>query len=301
MILLGVAFAGNISGTAVMTAAIGNILTVELLNRYAGIQVTYFQWMLYTFPLWLILILCLWILLLRMFPLTEEEKSFPQLKEQMDLKIKELGKMDINEKKCLLILTSIVGLWMTEPLHGLHPSTPALIGVVIMTLPFIGCASWENVVKVDFNTVILLSVTLSMGYVLIDSGAAPIIGKYLSTDWILSLVQNPILAVAFIVILTQLFHKVISNVSTAVVTMIPIVLSIASSANIDPLFIGITTGLTSLYGFLLVVETMPNLLVHGTEMISQRDFYKPGIYMTLITMIATILLALTWWRVIGLV
>ena len=46
MIMLGVAYGGNISGTAVMTAAIGNILTVELFNRFAGINITYFQWFL---------------------------------------------------------------------------------------------------------------------------------------------------------------------------------------------------------------------------------------------------------------
>src|SRR5699024_3149395 len=52
LLLLTVAFGGNISGTAIMTAAIGNILTVELLYKYASIKITYFEWFLYTFPLW---------------------------------------------------------------------------------------------------------------------------------------------------------------------------------------------------------------------------------------------------------
>src|SRR5699024_2119794 len=52
MIMLSVAFGGNISGTAIMTAAVGNILTVELLYRFTAIKITYFQWFLYTFPLW---------------------------------------------------------------------------------------------------------------------------------------------------------------------------------------------------------------------------------------------------------
>ena len=55
--------------------------------------------------------------------------------------------------------------------HGMHPSIPALMGAVLMTLPGIGFASWESVVKINYNTVLLLSVTLSMGYTLIDSGA----------------------------------------------------------------------------------------------------------------------------------
>jgi sodium-dependent dicarboxylate transporter 2/3/5 len=300
MLLLGVAFAGNISGTAVMTAAIGNILTVELLNHYAGIKITYFEWMLYTLPIWLILIPAMWILLLKMFPLPKEQQTFSTIEKEMETKIKELGPMDAKEIHCLLILTFIVGLWLTEPLHGMHPSTPALIGAAVMTFPKIGCASWEKVVKINYDTVILLSVTLSMGYVLIDSGAADIVGDYLSVGWILSFVQNPFAAVIFVVVLTQLVHKMISNVATAVVTLIPIMLSIASSADVDPLLLGFTAGLTSLYGFLLVVETMPNLLVHSTQLITQKEFFKPGVYATLITMATTIIVAMTWWKWIGL-
>src|SRR5699024_1817603 len=174
MVLLGVAFGGTISGTAVMTAAIGNILTVELLARYANIKITYFQWFYYTFPLWLILIPAIWMLLLKMFPLPKEHQKFPMIEKEMESRLKQLGSFNSREIRCLLILIFTVGLWITEPLHGLHPSIPALIGVVFMTLPGIGCASWEKVVKINYNTVLLISITLSMGYTLIDTGAANI-------------------------------------------------------------------------------------------------------------------------------
>ncbi len=301
LIMLSVAFGGNISGTAIMTAAIGNVLTVELLERYAGIKITYFQWFYYTFPIWLLLIPSIWILLLKMFPLPKEQQSFPKIQTEMEVKLEELGPVNYREIRCLLILLCTVGLWVSEPLHGLHPSIPALIGVVLMTLPGIGCAKWENIVKINYNTILLLSVTLSMGYAFVDSGAADTISQYLSVDLFLAIVQNPLVAVIFIVALTQVFHKLISNVSTAVVTLIPIIISLANNAEVNPLAMGFTAGLTSLYGFMLVVETMPNLLVHSTRLISQKDFLKPGFYATLITMAVTILVAMTWWRWIGLV
>lgn len=300
MIMLGVAYGGNISGTAVMTAAIGNILTVELLNRFAGINITFFQWFLYTFPLWLILIPSIWLLLLKTFPLPKEEQSFPKIKQEMEMKLKELGPVNFREFRCLVILLFIVGLWLTEPFHGMHPSIPALIGVVLMTLPGIGFASWDVIIKINYNTILLISVTLSMGYTLIDSGAATTISDYLSTDWFLAAVQNPLHAVILVVIVAQLFHKMISNVATAVVTLVPIILSVAATANVDPLLLGFTAGLTSLYGFIFVVETMPNVLAHSTGMIKQKDFLKPGFYATIITIVATILVASTWWKMIGL-
>jgi solute carrier family 13 (sodium-dependent dicarboxylate transporter), member 2/3/5 len=300
MIMLSVAFGGNISGTAIMTAAISNILTVELLYQFTNIKITYVQWFLYTFPLWLILIPAIWLLLIKVFPLPKKEQYFPMVRSEMEKKIVELGPVSKRELRCFFILLFIVALWLTEPFHGLHPSIPALLGVVLMTLPGIGCASWETVVKINYNTILLLSVTLSMGYTLVDSGAASIISEYLSVSWFLSLMQNPLMAVIIIIILAQLFHKMISNSATAVVTLIPIIISLASNANINPLVIGFTAGLTCLYGFILVVETMPNLLTHSSGIITQKDFLKPGLYATFITIIATIFIASTWWKIIGL-
>ncbi|TWT06754.1 DASS family sodium-coupled anion symporter [Planococcus sp. CPCC 101016] len=301
MIMLGVAFGGIISGTSVMTAAIGNILTVELLNRFAGINITYFQWFYYTFPIWLILIPAIWLMLLKVFPLSEDQQYFPAIKDEMTEKLKELGPVNAREIRCLAILLAIVIFWLTEPLHGLHPSVPALAGVVLMTLPIIGVASWEPVVRINYNTVLLISVTLSMGYTFVDSGAATTISQYLSVGWFMQLIQNPFSAVVIVIVLAQIFHKMISNVATAVVVLVPIVISVAQNAGIDPLAIAFTTGLTCLFGFVLIVESMPNLIAHSTGMISQKDFLKPGLYATVLSMATTILVAATWWNWIGLI
>ncbi|RNF40249.1 SLC13 family permease [Planococcus salinus] len=301
MIMLGVAYGGVISGTAVMTAAIGNILTVELLNRFADLRITYFEWFFYTFPLWLILIPAIWLMLLKIFPVPPEQQHFPEIEEEMVHRLKELGPVNKQEMRCLLILLFVVGLWLMEPVHGLHPSITALIGVVLMTLPFIGVAPWERVVKINYNTVLLLSVTLSMGYTFVDSGAATIISDYMSVNWFVSLIQNPLLGVVVVIFVAQLFHKMISNVSTAVVVLVPIIISVAQNAGINPLAISFAAGLTSLFGFVLIVESMPNILAHSTGMISQKDFLKPGLYATIISVAATVLVAATWWSWIGLV
>ncbi|MEI4768726.1 DASS family sodium-coupled anion symporter [Psychrobacillus sp. FJAT-51614] len=301
MIMLGVAYGGVVSGTAVMTAAIGNILTVEILNRFADVNITYFQWFIYTLPLWLILIPSIWILLLKVFPLPKEQQYFPMIENEMKERLEELGPVNKKEINCLVILILIVGLWLTEPLHGMHPSIPASLGVVLMTLPKIGVASWEPVIQINYNTVLLLSVTLSMGYAFVDSGAADTISDYLSVNWFMDIIQDPLLAVFIVIVMAQLFHKMISNVSTAVVVLVPIIISVAQNAGIDPLAIGFATGLTCVFGFMLVVESMSNILAHSSGMITQKDFLKPGLYATIITIIATVVVASTWWRWIGLV
>lgn len=299
LIALAVTFGGNISGTAILTAAIGNILTVELLKQFTGVTITYFQWFLYTFPIWFLLVPSIWLLLMKMYPLPKEQRLFPKVQAEMKSRLEELGPMNREEIRCLLILLFIVGLWLTEPLHGMHPSIPALVGAVMMTLPGIGVADWENVIKINYGTVLLLGVTLSMGYALTESGAATTISHYMSAEWFLTIMQQPLLAIATIIVLTQVFHKLISNVATAVVTFIPIIVSVSMNAGVDPVVTGFTAGLASLHGFMLIVETMPNLLAHGTGLITQRDILKPGFYATLVTMAITLLVAATWWKMIG--
>ncbi len=300
MIMIGVAFAGTISGTPVLTAAIGNILTVEILNRLANINVTYFEWFLYTFPLWLALVPTVWFILLKLYPLNESESSFPEVKKEMTGKLEEFGPLNNQEKRCMIILLLTVGLWVTEPLHGLHPSVPALIGVLLMTLPGIGCSSWRNVVKINFETVLLLGTTLSMGYGLMESGAARMAGEALSMEWVLSLLQSPLLGVVFILIVTQIFHLAISNVSTAVVTLVPVFIGLSQTAGADPLLVSLSVSLACLHGYILVVESMPNILVHSTGQVSQREFLFPGFIVTLVMIGLTILMAMTWWKWIGL-
>ncbi|MFC4409612.1 DASS family sodium-coupled anion symporter [Chungangia koreensis] len=299
LIALGATFGGNISGTAILTAAIGNILTVELVKQFTGVNITYFQWFLYTFPIWLLLVPSIWFLLLKLYPLPTDQRVFPSVQEEMRKKLEELGPLNREEIRCLVILLFIVGLWVTEPLHGFHPSIPALAGAVLMTLPGIGVAHWEDVIKINFGTVLLLGVTLSMGYALTESGAATTISRYLSAEWFLAIMREPLLAIAVVILLAQIFHKVISNVSTAVVTFIPIMVSVAVNAGADPVVIGFTAGLASLHGFMLIVETMPNLLAHGTGLITQRDLLKPGFFATLLSMVIMLIVAATWWKVIG--
>ncbi|WP_264739015.1 SLC13 family permease [Cytobacillus firmus] len=299
MILLGVAFGGTISGTIVMTAAIGNILTVELLKQFLGIQITYLQWFMYTVPIWLFLIPLSWLTLIKLFPLPKENEEFHHLKEEMDKKLKELGTINTDEKKCIGILILIVCLWFTEPLHGLHPSIPTLIGVILMAFPGVGCSKWDNMVKINFDTILIMGVTLSLGYAFNQSGAAELVGATLSAGWIIDLLRSPLTGVAAILIITQILHLAVANVSTAVVTLIPIFIGLSGKAGADPVLICLTASLACLHGYILVVEATPNIIVHSTGQIQQKEFIIPGIYMTIIMMIVTILTAVTWWNWIG--
>ncbi|RKQ35907.1 DASS family sodium-coupled anion symporter [Oceanobacillus halophilus] len=297
LMLVGTAFAGNISGTAILTAAVGNILTIEILQIYTGGTLSYFSWFLYAFPIWLLLILIIPFMIWRQFP--TEAYSFQILQKNMKEKKEQLGPISKSEKKCLLILSITVILWMTESLHGYHPTVPALLAVVLMAMPRIGFVEWKAMVKVNFNMVLLIGATLSLGFALIQSGAIELLADLFTANIIVQAFGNPWVAIILVVVVSQFYHLGVTNVSTAVVTLLPVLIGLSLQVGLDPVVVSFVSSITLLFGFILVVETMPNVVVHGTGLVEQKDFYIPGIWGTVISTIITIIVAFTWWKWLG--
>ncbi|MCF6094045.1 DASS family sodium-coupled anion symporter [Microaerobacter geothermalis] len=296
-LMLGLTYGATISGTAIIPAAIGNVITVELINYYLGKQVTYLDWLIIGFPLWLFMIPITWYVLYKSFPV--ESDSFPDMREKIGDLIKEMGPLNKNEMKAIFILVFVFLLWTMESIHGWPPAIPALMGAVLMGLPKIGIVNWNEMLEVKFGTLLLLAITLSLGKALYETGAVDSISNWVKTDVTLFLFSSPAISVLTVSVFTQFLHKVTSNVSTAVLTVVPIVLAIGAQVGAPVMLLGVVAGITSLFGFLFVVETIPGVIVCGTGFLSQKDFFKPGVWLTLASIIVTYLLAITWWNWLG--
>lgn len=292
--LLGTAYATNVSGMGVLTAGLANILTVEILYIYYGQSISYFQWILYALPLWLILSIAIPILLLKLFPL--ENLNYTKLKKEMRKKYKQLGPLDKSERKCILILTIAVFLWMTEPFHGLHPVVPALIGAILMATPVIGFIKWELLVQINFDLVLLVGATLSLGFALIETSAIDLVTSLFLNDWFLNLANEAWVIILLVILLTQFYHLIVTNINTAVITFLPFLIALSGQLGFDPIMISFVCSVTTLFGFILVIQTIPNILVYETGLVDAKDFIHPGILATLISILSTLFVAYTYWR-----
>ncbi|WP_147803635.1 SLC13 family permease [Alkalicoccus halolimnae] len=294
LMLVGTAYAGNISGMGVLTAGVANILTVEMLAVYHGSTLNYFQWLVYAFPLWTGASVFVILFLLWFYP--PEKMDLSGLQKDMKKKRLEMGKLDAAEVKCICILLLAVALWMTEPFHGLHPVFPALAAAVLMGLPGSGFTSWQRLVQIDFDLIILIGATLSLGFALIESGAVEIVTEIVTTDWVVQLASSTWVMVLMVIVLTQFYHLIVTNINTAVVTMVPFLISFSHQLGHDPIMIVFISSVSTLFGFVLVVQTIPNVLVYNTGLIRAREFIAPGIGASIITMVLTGLVAFTYWR-----
>ncbi|WP_411842745.1 SLC13 family permease [Salinicoccus sp. HZC-1] len=297
LMYIGTAFGISISGTAVLTAAIGNILAVEILRLYVGISISYLQWFIYAAPIWILLTIVIMYIVWKCYP--PEAQSFDSLHKEMKRKHSELGKLTVDEKKCLAILVFTIIIWLTESWHGYHPTFGALFAAVLMALPRIGFTEWRKMLEINFSMVLLIGATLSLGYSLIESGAIDLLEVLVSPQIVVDIFSNPWLAIPIVIILSQLYHLGVTNVSTAVITLMPVLIGLATQSGLDPVVIVFASAISMLLGFLLVVETMPNVVVHSTGRVTQKDFLWPGLLSTAASIVIMTAVAYTYWRWIG--
>ena len=297
LLYISTAFGISISGVAVLTAAIGNILTVELLRLYVGVSISYLEWFIYTAPIWILLTVVIMFILWKMY--TPRERSFDTLQQEMKKKNEEIGKLTTGEMKCIFILITTILIWLTESWHGYHPTFGALFAVMMMALPVIGFVEWQKLLKINFGIVLLIGATLSLGYSLIESGAVDLLEVLVSPQIIVDVFSNPWLAIPITVLVSHIYHLGVTNVSTAVITLLPVLISLSVQSGQDPVVISVLSAVTLLLGFILVVETMPNVVVHSTGRVEQQDFLLPGIVSTVASIIIITGVAYLYWPLIG--
>ncbi|GAB6174631.1 DASS family sodium-coupled anion symporter [Paradesulfitobacterium aromaticivorans] len=297
LLVLGLSFGTSISGIALLPAAIANVLTVDLLKSSLGQNIYYFEWFKMTWPAWFLMIPLTWMIMLKTFPPEIKVLEIGEIKQEL----REMGPLSREEKKCLGILTLTVLLWMTESFHRLPTAVPALVAVVLMGLPGIGVATWDKLKEIDWGTVLLMGATLSLASAINKSGAAELLaGKLLAFPGVEAGLSLPLLTVGILALLTHVYHLGVSNVSTVVLTLTPVILQIALKLGINPLLAAVTINISAMFGFLLVVETLPGVITYATGVYSPQDLMKVGFWLTLASIIVVILTAMLWWPLIGL-
>ena len=301
LLILGLAFGGTITGSGILPAALSNVITVDLLEQLTGRRILYTEWFRYTFPIGLVLLPIVWFVLVRCFP--PEISEFSGGSQEFRKKLSHMGPLGVKEKKCLAILAVTLVLWLTEGWHGLHTAVPSMLAVILFGLPGIGYMEWKKMLNIEWSTIFLVGFTLSLGTALNTTGTA----GYLASgffNWSLGgqqITLSPILAVFLVAVFTQVIHIFLGNVTTLLVTLIPIIVEVGTRVGVDPILLGLVTGITGLYGFLLPVETITNIVIYGTGYLRPFDMIKPGIIITIASVIVLTLAAYIWWPLVGLI
>ncbi|MFD1599743.1 SLC13 family permease [Halobellus rarus] len=208
---------------AVLTGGSPNIIVLGVLESVAGTSIPWTEWFLLMFPVMGIgRLLLIGGVVYAMYR--------PPATLKMEETAGRLPPMTASERRMLGFLAAGVAVWVTDAFHGFHPVYGALLVVVLVFLPRVGIADFEETVgEVDFSILFFVAAVLAIGEGLTRTNVAGALAERMLT---VVPTDASLFAVLAIVFLATIGLMVVMGGLAAVSVATPIVIALASDAGV---------------------------------------------------------------------
>jgi len=323
--LLGTAYAASVGGVGTLIGTPPNVVAVAFLDRLAGVEISFAEWIAVGFPVVVVTLPLTWyVLTFWLYPPEVDDVTDAQARagEYLD----EEGPFSPRAKRATYIVAATAGLWILggfgflfegllpsawqvtlfggegTNLFGLEGHRGILYYVVVglLAVPAIVLADaddWENLVDIDWGTIILFGGGISLADALGDTNAI----AWLAEAVFGTVVGAPlVLIVLAVVVFGVVATELTSNTATTTI-LAPILIGLGSvlsgSLGVDPVtaavFLTVTGAIAVSFAFALPVATPPNAIVFGSGHLEQRDMIRAGVTLNLLmTLVLTVLFVL---------
>ena len=285
-IIVGIAYAASIGGIATPIGTPPNVVFMENLAACTEESYTFFQWMIFAFPITVVMLPIAWFWLTR------------NLKSEVVVTLPDVGSWRSEEIRALSIFAITALLWVTREqpfggwseltgLTGATDAAVALLGALAMCVVASGKKSksgvserlldWETALKIPWGILILFAGGICIAKAFDASGLSALLGNSFG-----ELGSVPLFVLILLICLVVTFlTELTSNTATAVLLM-PILAAVALSNEIDPRILMIPATISASFAFMLPVATAPNAIVFGSNKISISEMAREGLMLNLI-------------------
>ena len=303
VMMIATAQADSLWNVGIKTAAAQNMIAVGFIKSQLGVDITWMEWFIAAAPFSAIMSVVLYYVLMKLMPPETEEIAGGS--ETVRRLLNEMGPMTLSEKKLLLTSCTLLFLWATEKvLHDFDTSTTTIVAIALMLLPGVGVMNWKEAqAKINWGTIVLFGVGISLGSALLSTKAAAWLAKIIVAAFgIQTMPALVVLAVlaAFLIII----HLGFASATALAAAMIPIIISILQSIKTPGInVVGLTMILQYVvsFGFILPVNAPQNMVAYGTETFEVKDFIRTGIPLTIIAYALILIMGATYWKWLKLV
>jgi sodium-dependent dicarboxylate transporter 2/3/5 len=289
-LMLAIAYSASIGGIATLIGTPTNLVLAGVVQTTFGVEITFYQWFVFGFPIALVLLFVCWKYLTK-YAYKFEQKEFPGGRDEINLQLKALGKMSHDEKMVLFVFCCTAFAWITRSflLQKFIPRIDDTIisvffAVVLFVIPSSKkgerLISWEDAVKLPWGVVLLFGGGMALASGFETSGLALWIGNKL-----IALESVPFFFLLLILIFAVNFlTEITSNIATTAM-LLPVLLSLAPTLGVHPYYLMISATVAASCAFMLPVATPPNAVVFGSGYLKIEDMVKKGIWMNLISIV----------------
>lgn len=301
----------EISTSGILTATSANVMAVNFIKEATGAQIYYSTWLIAAMPIAIVTTIISYFVGLKLFP-PEIEKVSSEALANMEKEMKDLGPMDANEKKALIIFLITLFLWCTDRWHmamfhrQIDPTLAAMIGATLCLLPGIGVIKKWGDVKIPWDLMLFSCGAYAVGMALDKTGAASfIINSILSRINLVNVTFFKIYAVVMFIALFShiIFTSKIVRITILAPTVIAFAKELAPVLNADPtkLVIALTlpVAFTICWCITLPPQSKPNLIYYSSGFYKVRDQLLHGLIIDGIGYLMFLVAGLTWFKIVG--
>ena len=312
--LLGTAYAASVGGVGTLIGTPPNAILAGQLNSLIGYEIGFAQWLLIGLPIVIVTLPIVWYLLVyQLYP--PKITDVGDARAQAEQYLEEEGDLGPKGRRVAYIFAATAGLWVLGGLGSFigpvlpdawattifggsgmtvfgtegHQGLLYYVMVGMMSIPALVLSDtmeWEDLVDIDWGTILLFGGGIALADALAATGAT----KWIADSVFSSLTGAPIiLVVAAVVLLVIFLTEMTSNTATATI-IVPILISIGSvfAATLGltdvaaAVFLSVSGAIAASFAFALPVATPPNAIVFGSGYIEQRHMMKAGLILNVI-------------------
>lgn len=291
-LLIALPFSCSAGGMGTLVGGGRNMVSAQFLKEFTGLEITFGDWMLYAFPAAIIAIPCVWLAVYLVFR-PDRTMEFPPIEEEHVKKVP----FSAGELKTLAVVALVFVGFFTKGYYHTYDYSVIVIGAAILFL-MMGLMDWKTMnEKTEWAVAFLvfgggISLGLAMGY----SGAA---------EWLASIFfpffegKGPLVLFIGVGVFAAILTNLMANVAAAAL-ILPIALPLAEMSGFNPIPIAMSLGMFTSFAYLLVIGCPPNVVSYSFGYFKASQMLKTGLLALPVGCLVLALVAMTWWKIIGL-
>jgi anion transporter len=189
--------------------------------------------------------------------------------------------------------------WLTDALHHLHPSIPAVIAWTLFLSPRTGVLTWKEFEQnLGWANFFVLAASLSLAQALLDSGVGFWIAARIGNSAPV-LVRNPRLIVLVLLLSAPPVRLLIPNITGFLAITIPIAMSVGEMMGLNPVVCGLLMMIAGDAVLYYPAQSASSLVIYERGYLSAPEIFRFGLLMTGVGFIVVLALALPYWAMLG--
>lgn len=286
--LIPMSFAASVGCNLTLVGAASNVSTAGLIEDMGVKFLSFFELGKVGLPLCILFLI--YFLTIGKKLLTPGDSSDPEYLKEYTKRDNE-GQFDpVRGTLCIVILIALlIAMAVANSAWPMY----FVAAIACVLLIGTGCISEKDAMKaVDWPTLFIVGGMSAVSKAMASSGAGDMIAN--AVVRLLGLNPNKLVFLFFVLLVTMILTNMMMNTST-VVLVTPLFVPVAMTLGINPVAIGVAICVAASAPFLTPVGSGTNTLIIKPGNLGFRDFFVPGIGLSIVVLIGSMILIPIFW------